>query len=135
MSDWDALCDAANAAEEYSLYALADFLEEQGDNRGRYLRHLANAALIPLQADGLYGWTHCTANAYQDASHWEASLPSHVFSALRENVLPGSAGHYRWYPSRLAAYLAAAEALLLACTEEGWINAGGNQGVEATPAQ
>ncbi len=111
LPDVAALCRAIDDGDDTALPILADALEEAGDERVRGMGSVCvlYPAKMPSRIGGLWHWyKHNPRRAY--LGH---HLIARVFDRLPPLDVPGREGTYAMhYPSRSAAFLALATALL-----------------------
>ncbi len=111
MTDIDAICVAIDGGDDVAILILADALEEAGDQRWLGLRTVVTTGNRPaIYYDNTAAWT-------RDVGA-ECCVGVEVFIHLPPGVdgcLPHAthvAGNTVWYPTRSAAYLALAAALI-----------------------
>lgn len=110
-ADYAALCAAIDAGDDTALGPLADCLEELGDPRAAGLR-ARNPYLAPRKGEGgaKWGWERYSAPRHTSPFRY---LPRTVFERLPPLSVIGRKGTPAlWYPTRSAAYLALAAALI-----------------------
>ena len=116
-SDIAALCAAIDQGDDVAQLPLADALEEQGDDRATGLRPSPEWYAMPGAPERIHGmWGWCLGGGH-DPAEYPSWVPSQLFRRIAGRPHIGAYGA-QWvlFPSRSAAYLALAAAMVYRTT-------------------